>query len=155
MNLLLALALGAPSCWPAGPTDVPAGVTHAPAGVTHAPAGVTHAPAGLTIIKLGGAGARLRSGTEVVMLAPGSRGFAIAPDAVTRVLSGEVWALAGGVIVKAREGDVFIFHARAGCARLFVAAGALEVLRPDGSSRALAAGAHEDFPVEAGQSCVE
>ncbi|MBI4424800.1 MAG: outer membrane beta-barrel protein [Elusimicrobia bacterium] len=110
-----------------------------PAGASAAPAPQAAAPE-FPVVKLPQGGAQFRSNDQVVTLSPGARGFSIPPESLTTLLSGEIWAVVLDVVFKADAGDAFIFHAGDGRGQVFVSAGALEALLPDGRSRLLAAG---------------
>ena len=99
----------------------------------------------LRVVKLPARAARLKTQGRPVALMSGSRAFTVPPDALTAVVSGEVWALLGDVLVKARAGDAFIFHSAGGRARLFVSAGTLDLVRPSGAATTLRVGDHADF----------
>ena len=146
--LLCALALAAAALRMLPARAAPLGPEAASVGPLAAASAPEPPGAGFQVVKFAGSEARLRVGSEATLLRPGSPPCWIPADAVTSVLSGEVWALVGGALIVIGPGDAVIFHAQKGRARLFVAAGKVKVIGPGRARATLAAGQHEDFPVE-------
>lgn len=98
------------------------------------------APQGYEVVKLPAGSARLRAGAAVISLSVGSPAWSIPLETPVSVVSGEIWAQFGDVVVKASQGDALRFHATGSGVQVEASAGKLLIERPDGSTRQLEPG---------------